>query len=61
MEPRKIIQITAIPGTQFVPSKLYALCSDGTVWVTLNNGIIEWNQVDPVPGNPDAYVSVNKY
>lgn len=45
--PRKIVQITAVPGADNDESSIYALCSDGTLWVLAHSG--QWHQLPPIP------------
>lgn len=44
---RKIVQICAIPGTEYSHCCIYVLCDDGSLWAAVNAG--EWTKLPPIP------------
>jgi hypothetical protein len=49
--PRKIVQITAVPGADNGESSIYALCDDGTLWALSHSG--QWHELPAIPQNYD--------
>ena len=53
---RKIVQISAVPETENNNERLYALCDDGSVWVTYTpSGVSVWIRVGDVPQEAPAF------
>ena len=46
---RKIIQIAAVPETEYSFAYKIVLCDDGTVWSMRMDGNSEWLMCPPVP------------